>query len=44
MHFAHRLVSTRKNNDDTLGKRRFIINDVMVEKLRELLKETPVIS
>ncbi len=38
MHFAHRLVSTRKNNDDTLGKRRFIVNDITVEKLGELLK------
>ncbi|WP_375653419.1 DUF3987 domain-containing protein, partial [Bartonella sp. MR110HLJHH] len=38
MHFAHRLVSTRKNNDDTLDKRRFIVNDITVEKLGELLK------
>ncbi len=35
MHFAHRLVSTRKNEDDT------IVNDVSVEKLGELLKENP---
>ncbi len=40
-YFAHRLVSTRKNNDDTLGKRRFIVNDVTVEKLGKLLKENP---